>query len=259
MPDMQRQGREEGNRDLQIVALAQTGRRVFVRASLGSRLFVSLWMILRHATGAMLRFKQSAVVAKRYEPPALLARRACKQDGVTLIELMVVIVMVAIVLAVGIPEYQDFTTSNTVVAEVHALKGDMALARSEAATMGGNVIICSSANPTSTAPTCSGTNEWNSGWVVLAPTNNLCSATAGQPLKVQIPLRSKDTVIFSATGGAAAPTAFCFNRGGLPSSPGAPGLFVFNTPNNNASDRLCLGLNAAGHMQILAAGQGGCP
>lgn len=184
------------------------------------------------------------------------------QSGLTLVELMVAIAMVAIVLAIGIPEYQNFTQSNTLLAELHTLKGDIALARSEASTTGSNIIICASSDPTNAAPTCSsGSNEWNTGWVVMAPTNSSCSATSGTPLKVQGAFLSKNTVVFNPSAGGTAPSSFCFNRNGLPASTTAttlPGMFVFNTPNNNADDRLCLGINEAGHLSILANGQGGC-
>ncbi len=142
---------------------------------------------------------------------------AAPQSGLTLIELLVAIAMVAIVLAIGVPAYQNFTTSNNVLAELHTLKGDIAFSRSEASTMGSNVIICPSSDPTSANPSCSGTNEWNTGWVILLPTGGSCSANSGQPLRVQIPLASKDTVVFNPSSGTTAPTSFCFNRNGLPS------------------------------------------
>lgn len=186
------------------------------------------------------------------------------QAGLTLIELMVVIAMVAIVLAIGIPEYQNFTRSNTLLAEVHTLKGDIALARSEATTTGSNVVICPSNDPTSTNPSCSGTNQWNTGWIILAASSaNSCSAGNGVPFKIQETFSSKNTVVFSPSGNNAAPTSLCFNRNGLPATTTATantlsGMFVFNTLNNNGGDRLCLAINGTGHMNILANGQSGC-
>jgi type IV fimbrial biogenesis protein FimT len=184
-------------------------------------------------------------------------------SGLTLVELMVAIAMVAIVLAIGIPEYQNFTTSNTLLAELHTLKDDIALARSEASTTGSNIIICASNDPTSSTPACSGFNEWNTGWVVISPTSSSCSAIRGTPLKVQDAFLSKNTVVFAAATGTA-PTSFCFNRNGLPTSTNTTtsttlsGMFIFNTSDNNADDSLCLGINEAGHLNILANGQGGC-
>jgi type IV fimbrial biogenesis protein FimT len=181
------------------------------------------------------------------------------QAGLTLIELMVVIAMVAIVLAIGIPEYQNFTRSNTLLAELHTLKGDIALARSEAATTGSNVVICPSTNPTSANPSCSGNNEWNTGWIILAASSaNSCTAGTGTPFKIQEALASKNTVVFSPSGTTATTTSLCFNRNGLPATTTANGMFVFNTSDNNADDRLCLAINDTGHMNILANGQSGC-
>lgn len=190
----------------------------------------------------------------------------CQKDsGLTLIELMIVIVLVAIVLSVGVASYDQFTTSNTVVAELHSLRGSIVLARSQAATTGTNIVVCSSNNPTSATPSCSGTNEWNTGWVVLSPAGGSCLATSGVPLAVQRPLRSQNTIIFVPSAGGTAPASFCFNRGGFPVAPSTPGLFVFNTKRTHTGDRLCLSINPAGHMQtlaagqVLAAGQGTCP
>lgn len=184
-----------------------------------------------------------------------------KQSGLTLIELMVVIVLVAIVLSVGVASYSQFSTSNTVVAELHSLRASIALARSEAVTTGTNIIVCSSNDPTSAAPTCSGTNEWNTGWAVLSPSAGSCLATSGQgaPFAVQGPLLSQNTIVFTPLAGGTAPTSFCFNRGGFPVAPSVPGMFVFNTKKTIVGDRLCLSVNPAGHMQTLGSGQGGCP
>jgi type IV fimbrial biogenesis protein FimT len=172
---------------------------------------------------------------------------------------MVVIVMIAVVLGVAIANYQHFTTSNTVVAELHALKQDITLARSQAATLGGNVLVCASSNPGSTTPSCSGTNEWNTGWAVVVPSNGSCTATTGSPVAAQAALRSQNTIVFVPSAGGTAPTSLCFNRYGLPTGQTVSGLFVFNTKTPDAGDRLCLGVNSVGHLQTFSSGQGGCP
>lgn len=185
--------------------------------------------------------------------------RCRKQDGLTIVELMVVIVLVAIVLSLGVANYDHFSTSNTVVAELHALRGAITLARSEAATTGTNILVCSSNDPTSAAPSCSGANEWNTGWVVLSPANGSCLATSGQPVAAHGPLLSQNTIVFVPSAGGGTPTSLCFNRNGFPTSPSTAGMFVFNTKTVIAGDRLCLSINVAGHMQIFGSGQGVCP
>nr|WP_226820202.1 GspH/FimT family protein [Acidithiobacillus ferrooxidans] len=145
------------------------------------------------------------------------------------------------------------------LAEVHTLKGDIALARSEAATTGSNVLICASSNPTNSTPGCSGSNEWNTGWAVI-PTDSTCTVTTGQAIRVRGAFLSQNTVTFTNAAGGTAPTSFCFNRNGLPATGSTlSGIFIFNTKNNNTGDELCLGINDSGHMNILAAGQSGCP
>lgn len=224
----------------------------------------------RHQTSVVMAMPETHKTMERPAVPRLPAfariedwtrsqARRRKHAGLTIVELMVAIVLVAIVLSLGIANYDHFSTSNTVVAELHSLRGAITLARSEAATTGANILVCSSNDPTSTAPSCSGVNEWNTGWVVLSPANGSCLATSGQPLAAQGPLLSQNTIVFVPSAGSGTPTSFCFNRNGFPTSPSTAGMFVFNTKTADAGDRLCLSINLAGHMQTLGSGQGVCP
>lgn len=236
----------------QVLAQSHPSRRPYGSAFSGA---LAAYAYYSHAGADFARVPSKA--------PSLVALRhsgkACGERGVTLVELLVVIVMIAVLLGVAIAGYQHFTTSNTVVAELHSLKQAISLARSQAVTLGDNVMICASDDAGSSAPTCSGTNEWDTGWVVLLPTNGVCTATSGQPVAAQASFRSQDTAVFTSTAGGGAPASFCFDRDGFPASAGLPGMFVFNTKTPNAEDRLCLAMNAVGHLKILSAGQGGCP
>jgi len=91
--------------------------------------------------------------------------------GFTLLELMVVITIVAILMALGVPSYRYVTNSNRVSAEVNALLGDLQFARSEAIKEGTTVTVCPTANPTATLPVCdAASSEWDQGWIVTSPT-----------------------------------------------------------------------------------------
>ena len=52
--------------------------------------------------------------------------------GMTLVELLVTVTLVAILLVVGLPSYQSITTTNRMAAEMNALVSDLQYARGEA-------------------------------------------------------------------------------------------------------------------------------
>lgn len=80
--------------------------------------------------------------------------------GVTLVELLVTIAILAILVAIGFPSFQSSMRSNRVAAANNELIASLSLARSEAvrSTRGGG--ICGSTDGES----CSG--RWVDGWIV---------------------------------------------------------------------------------------------
>lgn len=83
-----------------------------------------------------------------------------RQQGFSLIELMVVVVITAILLAIGLPSFQGSLRSNRVATATNELMSSFALARSEAVRSPGGAAVCSTDDGT----TCGGT--WNDGWMV---------------------------------------------------------------------------------------------
>ena len=91
--------------------------------------------------------------------------------GFSLLELMVVITIVAVLMALGVPSYRYVTNSNRVSAEVNALLGDLQFARSEAIKEGATVTVCPTSDPTANLPICNpASSEWDKGWIVTSPT-----------------------------------------------------------------------------------------
>ena len=85
------------------------------------------------------------------------------QSGFTLIELMITLVVAAILLMVGVPGFLDMYKNNRLLTAANALAASVNLARSEAITRGVRVKICKSA----TSPNCTGSGDWQQGWVVM--------------------------------------------------------------------------------------------
>lgn len=91
-----------------------------------------------------------------------------KHSGFTLIELMVLIALIGVVTAIGIPSYRSMMVTNELVTTVNSLQISLKLARSEAVARGKNAIVCSSINSDSAgAATCSKADgNWVKGWIV---------------------------------------------------------------------------------------------
>ncbi len=89
------------------------------------------------------------------------------QSGFNLFELVIVMSIVGILTVIGVPSFQYVTTSNRITSEVNGLLGDLQFARSEAIREGQYVTVCPSANPLQSPPQCSGSNSWQTGWIVF--------------------------------------------------------------------------------------------
>ena len=86
--------------------------------------------------------------------------------GLTLIELMIVLVVMATALSIGEPLMQNLLHSNRLRAESIRFLGAINLARSEAVMRNQPVSICPSAMAVTGKAECSGTYE--AGWIVFA-------------------------------------------------------------------------------------------
>jgi len=90
-----------------------------------------------------------------------------KQNGFTLIELMVTLVVATILITVAVPGMRGMIESNKVVSAANSISSVMNLARSEAAKRSVNVTVCASNDSDQPTPGCAGAS-WQVGWVVWA-------------------------------------------------------------------------------------------
>lgn len=88
--------------------------------------------------------------------------------GVTLIEMMIVLVLSATALALAVPAFDGLITSSRMRASVVDLVSTLNRARSEAIARKRQVIVCSSSIAESASPDCEADSAWTSGWLVYA-------------------------------------------------------------------------------------------
>lgn len=131
--------------------------------------------------------------------------------GFTVIELMVTVVILAVILAMGLPSLREFLTRSQVATITSEFTNDVARARSEAINRNSCVSICISSNTsnalTGGTPTCatSGSN-WQVGWIVFA--NPSCSSSQNNPttngsILISVRQTGVDTFEMSPASGSA--------------------------------------------------------
>ena len=164
--------------------------------------------------------------------PIAVGHRAARMPGFSLVELMIVLVISAVLMTVGAPAMGSFMRDNRLQASAFDLLKSIQFARSEAVKRKVEVVLCRSADPRATTPSCGGTSHtWTTGWLVFArgDTNNTYQSGSDELLRLGLPrdadvgIRtnsvSNNNLEFSSDGttdegGNTARFAVCDARGG---------------------------------------------
>ena len=93
-----------------------------------------------------------------------------RQLGITLLELMFAVTILAIVLGIGVPSFVNIVASNRMAALNNDVISAIHRARSEAVKQRTNTVMCPSDNPTAVVPACGVT--MTNGWIVFTDANN---------------------------------------------------------------------------------------
>ena len=135
--------------------------------------------------------------------------------GLTVMELLIVMVLAAIILALGAPQFSEFQRNNRLTEAANDTLAALQLARTEAVKRQAPVALCATSAPEGSNPGCTpGTVR---GWIVFEDANGNCKRDAGDALvRVEGPLRS--AVRANADGNCAlfSPTGFAQDRAVAP-------------------------------------------
>ncbi len=92
------------------------------------------------------------------------------ENGFTLYELLITLLVIGVILSLGVPNLQEFSANNRITAIANDMHSSFLLARSEAARARAPVTICTSNIPLDPNPICTGT-LWDEGWIVFIDQN----------------------------------------------------------------------------------------
>ena len=169
------------------------------------------------------------------------------EQGVTLIELLIVVAMVAILLTVGVPSFEALANRTQVQGETDQFREAMQRARQEALSRGVAVSVCQRDNN----DTCAGGDnaEWEQGWLVFVDDDNDGARASGETI-LHVKQGLRDGYTLRPKGDAQALT--------FEASGGTDNAYVFRVcgPDADTSEGDKLRLNVAGRVNNDGEPQG---
>ncbi len=105
--------------------------------------------------------------------------------GVTLIEVMITVAILAILAAIAAPSFSDMIVRNRLTSASNDLLLSLQTARSEAIRLNSTVTVCHSAN----GATCIAPGGWKQGWIVFQDRNGDGTVDSASAIPADVVLR----------------------------------------------------------------------
>ncbi len=87
-----------------------------------------------------------------------------KVQGLTLIELILTLAIIATLTGWALPNFRQFKLNHDMTQEINRLSATINFARNQSIILSQQIILC----PSSTLTACDGGNNWHGGWIVFA-------------------------------------------------------------------------------------------
>ena len=139
------------------------------------------------------------------------------QSGLTLIELMAVILIAGVLLVIAVPGMESLSNRSRQLNAIGDISAMLARARSEAATLYQPVTLCSSSDGTA----CSGELGWEGGWLMFVDKNADKQLDEGETIiQVGQALPAGTSLSAMYFQGYDEVVAITFQKGGMPETAG---------------------------------------
>lgn len=167
------------------------------------------------------------------------------QQGLTLIELMMVITIAAVLIALAVPGFQALTRNSRQLNAVGDVSSMLSRARSEAAARYKHIVLCASADQA----TCSGATTWETGWIMFVDEDGSGTLNGTETtLQVGQALPSGSTLTLFYDGSpSTAQSTLGFAKGGLADTPAA---FRYCIYRDSTAAMQGIDVNTAGQVRI---------
>ena len=149
-----------------------------------------------------------------------------KESGVTLVELIIVIAIVAITVTIGVPSFQTMFANNRIAGQSNTFVGSLYLARSEAVKWNQQVDVVSG-------------GDWNTGWQGLTDTDNDGS--------IDDVLQTVEALTGGTTFSASTANTISYDANGRVTA--GTGAYTLN--NTNAGSTRNINLNLMGRVSLM--------
>ncbi len=158
------------------------------------------------------------------------------QRGFTLVELMMTLVVGSIILTLAVPSFRDMIQNNRITTQANELVTALNLARMEAIRRGTPVSVCASTDQA----TCSGVNDWSTGWILFEDTNATGNPAVNELIRAWGALSGNPTL--SENGGTA------FVRYQSNGTTGVASTFTHTIPDCRGNQQRTISISSAGRV-----------